>query len=430
MKFYADLHIHSHFSRATSKTLDLENLFLWAQLKGIQVVGTGDFVHPGWLDELKKKLEPAEQGFFKLKTQYSRRIEHELPLACKGEVRFVFAAEISNIYKKADKVRKIHNLIFAPSFEAVEKIQGRLDTIGNIRSDGRPILGLDSRDLLEIVLESDPMSYLIPAHIWTPWFAVLGSKSGFDRIEDCFDDLSSHIFALETGLSSDPLMNWRLKRLDPFVLVSNSDAHSPSKLAREATIYDTEFSYSGIYRALRDRRDKGLIGTVEFFPEEGKYHYDGHRTCNMCLSPKETIDKKGLCPVCGKPVTVGVMSRVEELADRAEGKKSPRWRPYYSLVPLPEIIASAKGLAGVNTKGVQHPYRQMLRALGNELFILQDAPVKDIEKVAGDIVAEGILRVRKGDVRISAGYDGEYGKISLFSREDFETRQGQMRLFD
>ena len=419
MKFYADLHIHSHFSRATSKNLNLEYLSLWAQIKGIQIIGTGDFVHPGWLAELKKKLEPAEEGLFKLKSKYFKTVKNQLPQACEGQVRFLLSCEISNIYKRMDKVRKVHNIIFAPSFKAAENIQKHLDDIGNICSDGRPILGLDSRDLLEITLQSNPLSYLIPAHIWTPWFSVMGSKSGFDKITDCYGDLSEHIFAVETGLSSDPLMNWRLSQLDPYILVSNSDAHSPQKLGRESTIYDTEFSYSGIYNALKDENNKGLIGTVEFFPEEGKYHYDGHRNCQTRLHPKETIKNKGLCPVCHKPVTVGVMARVEELADHEEGRKSPRWRPYYSLVPLPEIIADAKGI-GPNTKGVTTIFMNMLNKIGNELYILRECPIDEIAKIAGSLIAEGIKRVRECKVNISAGYDGDFGKVNIFTDEERE----------
>ena len=429
MKFYTDLHLHSHFSRATSKDLDLEHLTLWAQLKGIHVVGTADFLHPQWLKELKEKLEPAEEGFFRLKpSAASQAAQARVPKSCQGEVRFMLTVEISNIYKRLDRVRKVHNIVFVPDFAAAEKLQAKLGRIGNISSDGRPILGLDSRDLLEMVLETDPMSCLIPAHIWTPWFSVLGSKGGFDRVEDCFADLTRHIFAVETGLSSDPPMNWRLSQLDPFVLVSNSDAHSPPKLAREATIYDTEFSYPGIYRALSDPEDKGLIGTLEFFPEEGKYHYDGHRDCQTRMHPKETLKNKGLCPVCGREVTVGVMSRVEELADRAEGEKSKRWRPYCNLIPLPEIIAQARG-TGVNSQGVNEIYWKMLAKLGNELFILQEADVKDIETVAGDLAARGIEEMRAGKVQIAAGYDGEYGTIELFARKDRASKEGQLTLF-
>jgi uncharacterized protein (TIGR00375 family) len=429
MKFHADVHLHSHYSRATSKNLNLEYLSVWAQIKGIQVVGTADFVHPQWLKELKEKLEPAEEGLFKLKAEYAKSVERDIPPACKGPVRFMLTVEISNIYKRLEKVRKVHNVVFAPSFEAAEKIQSRLGGIGNISSDGRPILGLDSRDLLDIILESDPLSYLIPAHIWTPWFSMLGSKSGFDRVEDCFGDLTKHIFAVETGLSSDPLMNWRLRQLDPFVLVSNSDAHSPPKLGREATIYDTELSYPAIHRALSDPGDKGLVGTIEFFPEEGKYHYDGHRQCQTRLHPQETVKNKGMCPVCGKPVTVGVMARVEELADRPEGEKPPRWRPFYNLVPLPEIIAEVRGV-GPGSNAVQEGYLKMLNKLGNEIHILQDVPLKDIAAIGGPLLAEGIELMRKGKVKISAGYDGEYGKIHLFDAEDRRAAAGQLSLFD
>jgi DNA helicase-2/ATP-dependent DNA helicase PcrA len=428
MKFYADVHLHSHYSRATSKDLDLEHLYLWAQLKGIQVVGTADFVHPSWMKELKEKLEPAENGFFKLKNQYAKKIEKEIPASCKGEVRFLLSVEISNIYKRLDKVRKVHNLIFAPHFEAAEKIQSRLDAIGNIRSDGRPILGLDSRDLLAIVLDSDPLSYLIPAHIWTPWFSAMGSKSGFDRMEDCFGDLTKHIFAVETGLSSDPLMNWRLSQLDPYVLVSNSDAHSPQKLAREATLYDTEFSYEGIYKALSDPKDKGLVGTIEFFPEEGKYHYDGHRDCQVRWHPDETKRNNGVCSSCGRPVTVGVMARINELADRKEGERSKRARPYWNLIALTEVIGETKGV-GPSSQSVLKTYFEMLNNLGNELYILKEASYIDIEKVAGPMIAEAIKCMREGAVEIAAGYDGEYGTIHIFSQEERKIKAGQLTLF-
>jgi DNA helicase II / ATP-dependent DNA helicase PcrA len=267
VKFYADLHIHSHFSRATSKDLDLEHLYVWAQLKGIDVVGTGDFVHPGWLKELEEKLEPAEEGLFKLKDKYAKPMDAEVPAACRKAVRFMLTVEISNIYKRLDRVRKVHNLMFAPSFESAKKIQAKLGAIGNIKSDGRPILGLDSHDLLEITLEADPQNLFVPAHIWTPWFSALGSMGGFDRMTDCFGDLTKYIYAVETGLSSDPLMNWRLSQLDDFILISNSDAHSPGKLGREANIFDTDLSYPSIYKALSDKNDKGLLGTIEFFPE-------------------------------------------------------------------------------------------------------------------------------------------------------------------
>ncbi len=428
MRFYADLHIHSKYSRATAKNLDLENLYLWAQYKGIQVVGTGDFVHPVWMKELEEKLEPAEEGLFKLKDKYAKPIDAQVPKACYGSVRFMLTVEISNIYKRLDKVRKVHNLIWSPSFAAAKKVQAKLGGIGNIKSDGRPILGLDSRDLLEITLEADKKNIFVPAHIWTPWFSALGSMGGFDRMEDCFADLTDHIFAVETGLSSDPLMNWRLKQLDPFILVSNSDAHSPSKLGREANIFDTDLSYPAIYRALSDSRDNGLLGTVEFFPEEGKYHYDGHRLCHVRWHPQQTIENNGLCSVCGKPVTVGVMARVAELADRKEGEKSKRHRPYWNTVPLPEVIGEAKGV-GPASKAVQEAYMNMLAKIGSEFYILLDAPIDKIRRNAGEMIAEGISRMRKGKVKIAAGYDGEYGTVEIFKEGERDKIEKQLALF-
>src|SRR5476651_878753 len=413
MKFIADLHIHSKYSRATAKNLDLENLYLWAQYKGIQVVGTGDFVHPKWLKEIEDKLEPAESGLFKLKDIYARPIDAQIPPSCRGDVRFLLTVEISNIYKRHDKVRKVHNLIFSPSMQAAQKIQTKLGSIGNISSDGRPILGLDSYDLLKITLEADAKNLFVPAHIWTPWFSALGSMGGFDSMQDAFGDLTKNIYAVETGLSSDPPMNWRLKQLDDFILISNSDAHSPAKLGREANIFDTEFSYEGIYKALSDKNDKGLVSTLEFFPEEGKYQYDGHRNCQVRWHPRETIQHKGLCSLCGKPVTVGVMARVEALADRHEGAKSKRWRPYQNIVALPSLIAEAKDM-GSSSKAVQEAYMNVLNKLGNEFYILLDSPIDIIKEAAGDVLAEGINRMRQGKVEIAAGYDGEFGTIKIF----------------
>jgi len=428
MKFIADLHIHSKYSRATAKNLDLENLYLWAQYKGIHIVGTGDFVHPKWFEEIKEKLEPAESGLFKLKDKFAKPIDAQIPKSCKGQVRFMLTVEISNIYKRHDKVRKVHNLIFSPSLKAAQKIQTKLGSIGNISSDGRPILGLDSYDLLAITLEADAKNLFVPAHIWTPWFSALGSMGGFDSMQDAFGGLTKHIFAVETGLSSDPPMNWRLKQLDDFILVSNSDAHSPAKLGREANVFDTVFSYDGIYKALSDKNDKGLVKTLEFFPEEGKYHYDGHRNCHVRWHPKETIKHNGLCSVCGKPVTVGVMSRVEALADRDEGAKSKRWRPYQNIVALPSLIAEAKEV-GPASKAVQEAYMNILGKLGNEFYILLDSPIKDIKEAAGDVLAEGINRMRQGKVEIAAGYDGEFGTIKIFESGEREHIEQQLVLF-
>jgi DNA helicase-2/ATP-dependent DNA helicase PcrA len=428
MKFAADLHIHSHYSRATSKELNFEHLSKWAQLKGVHVVGTGDIAHPGWLQEMKEKLEPAEEGLFRLKDEYARAVQKEVFKACQAPVRFMLAGEISSIYKKNERVRKIHNIIFAPSLAAVEKIQAALERIGNIRSDGRPILGLDSRDLLEIILDIDPQNYLIPAHIWTPWFALLGSKSGFDSVEECFDDLTSHIFALETGLSSDPPMNWRISALDRYTLVSNSDAHSPQKLAREANLFDTELSYPAIFAALKSGDPAAFLGTIEFFPEEGKYHYDGHRKCEIRWHPQTTLAHRGLCSICGKPVTVGVMHRVESLADRPEGEKPPRPQRFQSLIPLPEVLAGVYNV-GAGTKQTNQRYEELLSRLGPELAILQDIPLEEIEGVGGPLLAEGIRRMRCGEVTIAGGYDGEYGVIKLFEAQERAAFTAQLSMF-
>ena len=429
MKYYADLHIHSKYSRATSSQLDFEHLWLWAQLKGIQVVATGDCVHPKWYEEIKTKLAPCGNGLFRLKPEFCKVIEKDLPPSCKGDVRFILSTEISNIYKRDGKVRKVHNVVFVPDYSTLEKLTLKLEAIGNIRSDGRPILGLDSRDLLEIVLSCNPDAILVPAHVWTPWFSVLGSKSGFNTVEECFGDLTKYIYALETGLSSDPLMNWRLSILDNFLLVSNSDAHSPNKLGREANMFDTDLSYAGLLNALRDPSDKGLLGTVEFFPEEGKYHYDGHRKCQTRMHPRDTLKNKGLCPVCGKPVTVGVMARVEELADRAEGEKGKRWRPYKSMIPLAEIIGECLGVGPASQK-VDILYNRLVGDIGGEFAALLDATLDRIAKAAGDMVAEGVRRVRNGEVTVNAGYDGEYGTIKIFSDKERKAEKRQLTMFD
>jgi DNA helicase II / ATP-dependent DNA helicase PcrA len=415
MKFYADLHIHSSYSRATSKQLSLEQLYIWGQRKGIQVIGTGDCLHPLWLADCKKKFRDERNGLFSLKDPFAQTTRPFVPKACsdmKG-VRFMLTVEISTIYKKNDKVRKVHHVVCLPSFKAADKLFGALECIGNLRSDGRPILGLDSRDLLEMVLEADPTGMLIPAHIWTPWFSALGSKSGFDSIPECYGDLTRFIYAVETGLSSDPLMNWQVSGLDPFALVSFSDAHSASKLGRECTIFDTELSYDGIFRAISNPNDPGgLSGTLEFFPEEGKYHVDGHRNCKVRFAPDETIAHNGTCPVCDKPLTVGVMSRVRELADRKPGLKAPRARPYKSLVPLAEVIAEAFG-KGPATKSVIAVYEKLLETLGSELNILLDCTIKEIESIAGERTAEGINNMREGKISINPGYDGEFGTVKL-----------------
>ena len=427
MRFYADLHIHSKYSRATSKDCDLENLSFWGRKKGITVIGTGDFTHPAWFDEIKEKLVPAEPGLFRLRNDIEKQVTRDLPGSCHGATRFMLSVEISTIYKKGDKTRKIHHLIYAPTMQQAALISQKLGRIGNIKSDGRPILGLDSRHLLEIVLEAGEDCYLVPAHIWTPWFAVLGSKSGFDSISECYGDLADHIFAVETGLSSDPEMNWRVSDLDRYRLVSNSDAHSPAKLGREACMFTTDLDYFSMRQALET--GKGYAGTAEFFPEEGKYHMDGHRKCGVRLSPEESRELDGICPACKKPLTLGVLHRVQELADRMGEERPENTDPFVSLVPLPEVIAETEQV-GPNSKKAAKEYERLLCKLGAELAILNDIPLEEIRNLSGSsLVPEAISRMRAGDVTREAGYDGKYGRIKLF-REDELKRDTTVALFD
>ncbi|HBE79126.1 MAG TPA: hypothetical protein DDW65_15330, partial [Firmicutes bacterium] len=424
MPWVADLHIHSHFSMATSKECNPKNLHRWAGLKGVSLVGSGDFTHPGWRAELRDNLVPAESGFYRLKDPGDPEISGG------PEVRFVVSGELSTIYKKNGRVRKVHHLIVLPSLEAADRISSKLEELGmNIRSDGRPILGLDSHHLLELVLEACPELIFIPAHIWTPHFSVFGSNSGFDDILECYEDLTQYIFALETGLSSDPAMNWRWSALDRFTLVSNSDAHNPTNLAREANLLNGEFSYQGLKNALQDKKSAGFAGTLEFFPEEGKYHYDGHRNCEVCLKPEETIVRAGVCPVCGRKVTVGVLHRVAELADRPEGYKPEGIFPYESLVPLREIIGSAINCGSTSQK-VERLYFDLLRNCGPELTILREIPLSRIAKIGGVLVAEGIRRLRVGEVSVQPGYDGAYGIISVLREDDRKALMGQAALFE
>lgn len=408
MKMIADLHIHSRFSMATSKEGTPENLDSWARKKGISLIGTGDFTHPVWREELKERFVSEGNGLYRLRDAFVKEESRKFP----GEgTRFVVSGEISSIYKKNGKTRKVHNVILLPSLEAADAMAQRLEKIGNIHSDGRPILGLDSHDLLEMMLDVCPEGILIPAHIWTPHFSVLGAKSGFDSVEECFEELAPYIHALETGLSSDPAMNWRISKLDRYQLVSNSDAHSPSKLGREANLLDIDCSYEGLYRAIQT--GEGLEGTVEFFPEEGKYHFDGHRKCGVSLSPVEAERLGGICPVCGKKLTMGVDHRVEQLADRAEGFVKKDGKKYESLVPLPEVISTCMGYSAASKK-VQGCFEQMIQTLGTEFDILRNVPSEDIKSCAGERIAEGIENVRTGNVKRIPGYDGEYGKIELF----------------
>ena len=423
MRFIADLHLHSSYSRATSAEMVPEGIWRWSQLKGITVVGTGDFTHPRWFKELSEKLEPAGNGLFSLKKEHQP--ENAVPDSCKADVSFLLSVEISCIYKKNDKTRKIHCLVFFPDFASAAKFNLALSRIGNITSDGRPILGLDAKELLKITLDASADALFIPAHAWTPHFSVFGAASGFDSLEECFEELTPHIHAIETGLSSDPAMNWRLSALDRLTLISNSDAHSAPKLGREANIFDTEVSYRAIAEAIKTR--KRFLGTIEFFPEEGKYHYDGHRPCGVCCSPAETREHGFRCPACGKRLTVGVMHRVELLADREVGFKLPGAPPYFSAIPLQEVLAEAKGV-GANSKAVFDEYMNLLAKLGNEFKVLMDAPPDDIARSSSPVVAEAIVRMRAGQVNIRPGYDGEYGKIKIFEQAERGAIKGQMHL--
>ncbi|MFV0422037.1 UvrD-helicase domain-containing protein [Oleidesulfovibrio sp.] len=428
-QFRADLHIHSRFSRATSKKLNARHLAAWAAVKGLDVLGTGDFTHPEWRAELAEQLVPDEKSGL-LRLRDTGNLDAEIPVFAgkplSSRVQFMLQAEISSIYKRGGKVRKVHNLVYMPTMEAAEALSRKLEEVGNLASDGRPILGLDSRDLLEMVLETHPKAFLVPAHIWTPWFSLFGSKSGFDSIEECYGDLSSEIFALETGLSSDPDMNWMWSALDRFRFISNSDAHSGDKLGREANLFSGEVSYDGIYRALRgEGLGHRFMGTVEFFPEEGKYHMDGHRKCGVIMDPRETAARDGICPVCGKPLTVGVLSRVMELADR-DAPERPVGQPgFVSLVPLAEIVSEIVGTKP-GTRKVLEFYARAVGRFGSELGILQDVPEEDLRTFSSQL-AEGIGRMRRGEVARQPGCDGEYGVIRVFTqRERNEFQKGKM----
>ena len=414
-RFYADLHIHSKYSRACSKDCDLEHLSWWAQRKGIALVGTGDFTHPAWYDHLRDNLVPAEPGVYRLRPDLERDIAQRVPAACRTPTRFMLSVEISTIYKRDDRTRKVHHLIYLPDFEAVERFNRKLGTIGNLGSDGRPILGLGSRDLLEITLEASPDGYLVPAHAWTPWFSVLGSKSGFDAVEDCYADLADHIFAIETGLSSDPPMNRRVSSLDRYRLVSNSDAHSPPALGREATWFTCAPDYYSVKAALRT--GEGFGGTVEFFPEEGKYHLDGHRKCEVVFEPAESRRYDNRCPSCGKALTIGVLHRVDALADRPEGEQPALAAAYFNFVQLPQILGEISQV-GPRSKTVHNQVTRLVDRLGPELEILTTVPPEDAAKLGGPLLGEALTRLRRGEVIRHGGYDGEYGVIRLFQPDE------------
>ncbi|GHU97394.1 DNA helicase [Spirochaetia bacterium] len=450
MRITADLHIHSRFSRATSSKLNAAYLDRWARIKGINLLGTGDCTHPKWLGELREQLDEAEPGFYTLKDEFRREFDagaalaEGLPKPAAETCRFVLTGEISTIYKQGSgedaKTRKVHHLVLLPDFKAAADFQTRLERVGNIRSDGRPILGVSSRDLLAMLLDTDDRSLLIPAHIWTPWFSALGAKSGFDSIDACYGDLAPNIPAVETGLSSNPPMNWALSALDRFAIISNSDAHSPEKLGREATVFEMEMNYASLNEALRAGRQSaaaaapgakpGIIETIEFFPQEGKYHYDGHRKCGVYLSPEAAIRADGgtggLCPVCGKPMTRGVMGRVLELADRPVDETAPcpadsgnsNRRPYRSLIPLRELLGEILAV-GPSAKKVDAAYRSLIEQTGSEFALLMEKDAAAIRSLrcpglGGDVLAEAITRMRAGEVTVSPGYDGEYGTVRVF----------------
>ena len=411
MQFVADFHIHSRYSRATSKEMNVKNIAKWAKLKGIQLMGTGDFTHHLWLEELKANLESQNNGLY-----------------IHDGINFVLTSEISSIYSKKGKTYRVHTMIFAPSFKIVDKINHVLSGLGNIASDGRPILGLDVKELTRIVMDISEDCFIVPAHIWTPWFSVFGSSSGFDKIEYCFEEQTRNIHCLETGLSSDPAMNWRWSALDRFSLISNSDSHSPSKIGREANIFDCEMDYYEITNVLKTKDRKKFLSTIEFFPQEGKYHFDGHRNCGIRFSPNESAQNKNLCPKCKKALTIGVMNRVDQLSDRPEGFVPKDAVPFKNLIPLDEIIGDAKKV-GKGSKAVAKEYQALLSKYSTEFNILLNVPEEELRKSVSSQIAEGIIRVRRGEVKIFPGYDGEYGKIQIFDKgEDFKQEE-QLSLF-
>lgn len=453
MEFIVDLHIHSHFSRATSRDCDIENLYKWGKIKGINIIGTGDFTHPAWLAELQEKLEPAEPGLYRLKEEFSKPIDKELPQSVRNNLmRFILTVEISTIYSKGGKVRKLHNIVIVPSFETAVTMNARLDRIGNLKADGRPILGLDSKELLRITLDTDRRALFVPAHIWTPWFAMFGSKSGFNSIEEAFEELTPEIHAIETGLSSDPFMNWRLDQLKDITILSNSDAHSPQKLGREATVIrlspkseveslksrlenasilrpsEHELSYDSIIDAIRTN-DERIVGTIEFFPQEGKYHFDGHRVCKVRFTPEETKKLGSICPVCHTPLTVGVDYRVGELANHQESYRPKTHKSVEYIIPLTEILSELNGVKSPSKK-VWEQYQLIYSAVGNEFDILRNIPLPEIKNAGFPQLADAISRMRKGDVFIEPGYDGVYGVIKVFGSDTARQTSGDQLLFD
>ena len=406
-RFIADFHIHSRYSRACSKDLTVGELAKWAKIKGIGVLGTGDFTHPFWLQELQETLRDAGGGLF----------EHQ-------GVRFMLTSEVNTLFYKGGKAHQIHHVLMAPSFEAVERINQELSPFGSLSLDGRPTFQMEAWRLVEIVLGVEPRCLVVPAHAWTPWFALFGSTSGFDAVEDCFEHQADNIFVLETGLSSDPAMNWRLSALDRYALISNSDAHSARRIGREANIFDCAQDYDAITGALKTKDRTKFLSTLEFFPEEGKYHFDGHRNCHVRWSPEETRRHGFRCSACGKKVTVGVMHRIEALADRPEGTVPEGAIPFQRLVPLDEILAEALDV-GVGTQAVEREYQNLVYKCGTEFNVLFDAPEDELKKATSAKIAEGILRVRQGRLTVEPGYDGEYGTVRIFDEAGQAVEQEQ-----
>ena len=418
MRFIADFHLHSRYSRATSRDMELEGLALWGKKKGITLLGTGDFTHPTYFAEMRSKLEPFNEGIYVLKRG-------------ERETKFILTGEVSNIFSQGGKLRKVHTLIFAPNLSAVEGINDKLRSLGKLGSDGRPIFGFSAKELVKIVLDISSECLVVPAHAWTPWFSIFGANSGFDSLEECFEEEVKHIFAIETGLSSDPEMNWRVSILDKITLISNSDAHSPNRLGREANVFDCPLDYPEIIGTIRDKDPRKFLFTIEFFPQEGKYHFDGHRNCGVVFSPLQTKANDYLCPICKKKLTIGVMHRIDEMADRAEGYIPSNSIPSIHLIPLEEIIAESLGV-GVGTKAVEGEYERLIRAGGSEFAIILDLSPDELKRIASPKVLEGIIRMRQGKIHIDPGHDGVYGKISIFSPEDRgerEVSREQMSLF-
>ncbi len=413
MRQIADLHIHSKYSRACSRDLTLENIDAVCRRKGVDIIATGDFTYPEWFKSIKQDLlEIKNSGLYRLKSAKDEKI------------KFLLSTEVSLIYKKFDKVRRLHIVLHAPNIKAVEELNKFLDKKYNIRSDGRPILGMSAEELIKICLKINPDFLIYPAHIWTPWFAVFGSKSGFNSLEEAFGDYVEHIFAYETGLSSDPEMNWRLSMLDGLTLLSNSDAHSLPNIAREATVFDLKtITYKEIINAIKIKDKQKIKYTIEFYPEEGMYHYDGHRLCGVSMAPAETKKHRGICPVCKKPLVVGVMYRVDELADRVSGFKPNNVPGFKKLVELDKIIAAALDVKSRKAKKVQMEYDRIIRAGKTEMNILLDMHIKEIKQITLPRIAEGISRVRAGKLRVIPGFDGQYGRIEIFHKEEKEKQQ-------